>query len=275
MHTIRTILAGVDFSDAGQSALNEAALLARTFGARLALLHALPHVRRSERDAPAVMAHAEGLLDKLAADLAQDEVQVARPFLLSTGEAPHDALLAGVAEARADLVVLGMGNKTTLDRVLVGATAERVVREAPRPVWLTRPGKDHARIKRIVVAVDASEPAREALATAAFLARTFVAALDTLAVRPGSDGEVEAADRRFHEALERIDLHGIEHRVVVRDGGVVEGIVQAVHDVGADLLVLGSARRRGLARLAHPNTAERVLREVSCSVLTIPVADAR
>lgn len=274
MHTISNILVGVDFSDAGSSALSEAALLARTFGARLTMLHALPHLRRSERDAPALVAHAEGQLDRLVADLVQDDVEVVRPYRLSIGEAALDALLAAVDEVGADLIVLGAGNKTTLDRVFVGSTAERVVREAPRPVWLTRPGLAHGKIKRIVCAVDASEPAREALATAAFLARTFVAELDTLAVLPGDGERAEAASRGFHEALARIDLHGIDHRQVVRDGRVEDGIVQAIRDLGADLLTLGSARRRGLARLVQPNVAERVIREVPCSVLAVPAPEA-
>jgi universal stress protein E len=278
MRAITKILVGVEFTDAGQSAVNEAALLARTFGAQLTLLHAMPDLAPRDEDARRIVEHAQGVLERMAEGLEGDGVAVRRPSLVSVGQSAADALLAAVVEHGPDLVVLGAGTRTTLDRVLLGATAERVVAESPRPVGLTRPGKDHARVKRIVCAVDASDPAREALATAAFLARTFVAELHTLCVlsteRPAAAGEESPADplgAAFRAALERIDLHGIQHSVALRHGKPAAQIVDCATELGADVLILGSARRTGLSRLVRGNTAEKVLRQVPCSLLTVPV----
>lgn len=269
MKPIARILVGVEFTDAGQCALNEAALLARLFGAQVVLLHTLPDVTEGGRDTAAVVSHAERLLEKLAKDLEEDEVRVARPFLVAVGETPGGALLTAIAEVQPDVTVLGAGTKTAMDRVLLGATAERVVRESPNAVWLTRPGRDHGTIQRIVVAVDASDPAREALATAAFLARTFVAELHTLSVLPTQEG----GDQALREVLARIDLHGIDHHVALRHGKAAVKIVEAVSELEADLLILGTAGRKGVARLLHGNTAEKVLRQVPCSLLVVPAAN--
>lgn len=279
MKPIARILIGVEFTDAGQCALSEAAHLARLFGAQVVLLHSLPAVDVRARDASAVVGHAERMVEKLAADLEATGVRVSRPFLLPAGKTPHDALLSALAEAQPDLVVLGAGTKTTMDRVLLGSTAERVVRESPTAVWLTRPGKAREQVKRIVCAVDASDPAREALATAAFLARTFVAALHTVSVLPpiesgsGRQARVEA-ERASREALARIDLHGIDHHVVLRHGKPAVELLEAVRELDADLLILGTARRTGVSRLVHGNTAEKVLRQVPCSLLVVPAGES-
>jgi universal stress protein E len=268
MKPIARILVGVEFTDAGQCALNEASLMARLFGAQVVLLHTLPDVTEGERDAAAIVSHAERMLEKVATDLEEDEVRVRRPFLVAVNKAPGDALLAAIAEVQPDVTFLGAGTKTAMDRVLLGSTAERIVRESPNAVWLTRPGRDHGTIQRIVVALDSSDPAREALAAAAFLARTFVAELHTLSVLPTQ----ESGDKALREVLGRIDLHGINHHIALRHGKPAVKIVEAVSELNADLLILGTAGRKGVARLLHGNTAEKVLRQVPCSMLVVPAA---
>jgi nucleotide-binding universal stress UspA family protein len=66
-----------------------------------------------------------------------------------------------------------------------------------------------------------------------------------------------------------IDQHGIDgdHRVV---GGVAsEAIVRAAHELHADMIVIGTSGRSGLARLALGSTAEEVASSAPCSVLVV------
>jgi universal stress protein E len=278
MMSVGRILLAVDFTDAGSSAQNEAALLARTFGVELELAHAAPDTPPDDPDALAVSRHVERLLDRIAKDLEADGVRVARPFRVVLGQPPAAALLAWLGERPYDLVVLGAGAKTAADRVLLGSTAERVVREAPCPVWLTRPCRDHAEVRRILVAVDGAAPSPEVLLTAAALARSFVAELCLLNVVPAGEGfgsrrtqEVAAKSvAGFEAALRRVDMHGVAHAVVERRGKPAVEIVGAAEELDADLLILGSAGRTGLSRIVHGNTAEKILRQVPCSMLTVP-----
>jgi len=281
MLSIARILLAMDFTDAGTSAQNEAGLLARTFGAELELAHAAPDTRPDEADATNVTRHLERLLGRAAKDLEADGVRVTRPFKVALGEKPAAALLRWLAEQPYDLVVLGAGVKTSADRVLLGSTAERVVREAPCPVWLTRPTKDHAQVRRILCAVDGAAPAPEVLLTAVALARSFVAELSLLNVVAPTDGGAGFGARRAYEAaaksiagfeaaLRRVDMHGIAHAIVERRGKPAAEIVGAAEELGADLLIIGSGGRTGLSRLVHGNTAEKVLRQVPCSILTVP-----
>lgn len=272
MRPIARILVGVELPDEGRPATIEAGRLSRALGAELTLLHAYPRVHTTDRDAAEVASRAAWLLEDVALDLEEEGAKVARPPLAPIDVSPADALLAAAADGAFDLLVLGAERKTGLDRLL-GATAERVTRESPVPVWLAH-ARAKGEVQRIVCAVDPSEPSKEALGAAAFLARAFVAELHTLSVLPpfGPDGAPSGPEqeRPFREALGRIDLHGLEHRVLLRQGEPAPTIVEVTAQLGADLLVLGTAGRAGVARLVRGNTAERVLRDASCSVLVVP-----
>jgi nucleotide-binding universal stress UspA family protein len=140
-------------------------------------------------------------------------------------------------------------------------------------VWVVRPGRSHPDLKRIVCAIDGSQPAREALATAAFLARNFVADLTLLTVvgtaRHAGGGALAALTRE-------VDLHGIEVMRVLREGKPAQRIVEVAEETAADLLVLGSAGRTGLSRLIlGRNTAEQVIRKLPTSLLAVPAPMAQ
>lgn len=280
MMSIGRILLAMDFTDAASSAQSEAGLLARTFGTEVELAHVAPDTRADDLDVAGVRRHLERLLERVARDLEGDRVRVSRPHRVELGVQPAAALLGLLGERPYDLTVLGAGVKTTADRVLLGSTAERVVREAPCPVWLTRPCRDHAEVRRILCAIDGSAPVAEVLAAAVSLARSFVAELCLLNVLPSTDvrfGSRQVAKEAtaksvagFEAAVKGIDLHGIEHALVERRGKPAVEIVAAAEELGADLLVLGSGGRTGLSRLVRGNTAEKVLRQVPCSMLTVP-----
>lgn len=261
--TIERILLGVDFGSAGDAAVREAGLLARTFGAELRLGHVLTAVRHGDEDEAVMTHHIEGMLARMARELEADGVRVGHPFLLETHSHPADTLLRWSDEVRADLIVLGAGAKSTLERLTVGSTAERVVRSSSLPVWLTRPTRAHAEIRRILCAVDGSSTSRAGLAIAVGLARTFVAELVSVCALPAG----ESSD--LEEAIAAIDLHGVTHREQLLVGEPAERIVEAASATGADLLVLGSRGRTGLARLVLGSTAEALLRKVPCSLLVV------
>ncbi len=62
---------------------------------------------------------------------------------------------------------------------------------------------------------------------------------------------------------------GIEASIRVRIGFAAEEILEAAREEGADLIVLGTHGRRGLAHLVLGSTAEKVVRLASCSVFVV------
>jgi nucleotide-binding universal stress UspA family protein len=79
--------------------------------------------------------------------------------------------------------------------------------------------------------------------------------------------------RRLDRTLQPIDLDGlITYRHLPRNDDVPWAIVKLAKSKKIDLLVMGTVHRSGLAGFFIGNTAEKVLSEVNCSVLTVKPA---
>lgn len=263
---VQRIVVAADLGETLPDVLAEAGLVARTFGAELTLVHAIPEAPEGSPDWDAVSGEAEQLLLKVKEEQAREGVKVSGSFRIRAEE-PSDSIISTADDLGADLVVLGAGKRTTLERALLGTTAERVLARCHHPVWVARPPRI-TQLRRILCAIDVSEPSREALATAAFLARTFVSGLTLLSVVPPGSGSGPSP----LSAMEReIDLHGIELSRALREGKVEDRIVEVADEVVPDLVVIGSAGRTGLRRLlGGKNTAEKLLRKMPCSLLAVP-----
>jgi nucleotide-binding universal stress UspA family protein len=142
---MRRVLVPLDFSEHARKALGYALALARQFGATLVLMHVIePMVYPAdfgytplpdnalEQD---FEREARTRLAAIAAEQAAAGFQV--EHLVRIGKPYHEIALAAT-ERRADLVVLTTHGYTGLTHVLLGSTAERVLRHAPCPVLVVR-----------------------------------------------------------------------------------------------------------------------------------------
>jgi nucleotide-binding universal stress UspA family protein len=139
MLPIHTILHPTDFSEQSGYALLLAGALARDYGARLVVLHAV---------APPTVAYGEGiippepdlLLDEARAQLEQLKVpdaSVPTERRFEEGD-PATEILHTAGEIHADLIVMGTHGRTGLSRLLMGSVAEQVMRQAPCPVLIVK-----------------------------------------------------------------------------------------------------------------------------------------
>ncbi|MBC8146175.1 MAG: universal stress protein [bacterium] len=79
-----------------------------------------------------------------------------------------------------------------------------------------------------------------------------------------------AAERALHELLQREELVGVDNVVTaIAHGRASSAIIEYATDHGIDLVVLATHGRAGLEHLIFGSTAERVVRESPCPVLTI------
>lgn len=245
----------------------EACTLAKTFGAELVLAHAIPESPPMTPGFDVVADQIRETFDDLRLKAQREGLTVSDTDYVRFGEV--GAVLAEViGESGANWLVMGAANKSTIDFLLLGSTAEKILRTSSVPVWLVRPGRPHRDIKRILCAYDGSDPSREALAAASFLARNFVGHLTVLTV-----AKPEQAALIQRELVDEYDLHGVEVELVTRTGDAAEEVLDALAADPADLLVLGCAGRRGLRRLFHKNTAERLVRKAPCSLLSLRAPD--
>lgn len=138
----RVILCPTDFSENSAAALRVASDLARQNQAALIVLHvadtlgpeSLGYGEAETRLQP------EGHVAELRQELhrlAPAEPGLEPHYLLREGD-PAAVIEQVVREQHCDLVVLGTHGRTGLDRLLMGSTAERIIRRCPCPALVVK-----------------------------------------------------------------------------------------------------------------------------------------
>jgi len=149
-------------------------------------------------------------------------------------------------------------------------------------------------MKRILVAIDGSEPAWKALDWAGDLARLWGARVDLLHVvppeppPPGLAAFARAERIPFEEELarwrserltgdelvrdgrERLLAKGVDAvETLVEEGSPAPAILATAERLGADLVVVGSRGRTGLVATLLGSVSKRVAEHARCSVLIV------
>lgn len=259
------VLVGYDFDQAADSALEEVGEVARHLGAELHLVHALAGLRREDPAFAARAGYAARRLEVVRAGLEGRGLE-ASPRLLVAGGDPAQVILDAAAELLPDVLALGTGRRTSLDRTLLGETADHVLRRSPWPVWLVRPGRPQTRLRTILCACDGA-PRHEALGLAATLAQALAAELTLLTVVPPlhQGGATWASQALLHELAP--GLGASQH--LTRHGEATALITETATRTGAQLVVLGSSFRQNAGSLFGASIAERLLRVLPCSLLAV------
>jgi nucleotide-binding universal stress UspA family protein len=141
---IRRILVPLDFSAPAEKALRYAVSFARQFDAKITLLHVrpIPYSTAEMGGFPTVIPADEPPTEKVQARLDADACRLVPPeirdrTLLRTGPA-YDEICNAARELEADLIIIATHGRTGLKHILLGSTAERVVRHASCPVLVVR-----------------------------------------------------------------------------------------------------------------------------------------
>jgi nucleotide-binding universal stress UspA family protein len=209
---------------------------------------------------------------------------------------PFLEIIREVLRENHDLVMKTAQGEGTLKGMLFGSTAMHLMRKCPCPVWVVKE-EENERYARIIAAVD-PDPADEQtnklnvkiMDLATSLARLDQSELlvvhawslygETILRGGGGrmgreeiDGlvrEAEAAHKaKLDELLQKYDLHGLNYRVHLIKGEAGRVIPGLAEKRQADLIVMGTLSRSGVAGFLIGNTAEKILHKVDCSVLAV------
>jgi nucleotide-binding universal stress UspA family protein len=134
---------------------------------------------------------------------------------------------------------------------------------------------DHPLFSHILVATDFSAASHAAVLQAAWFARLYDASLVIAHILP-SDAPPTASQEAWREG-QRLETElmvsgqtrGLKHKLVVGSGEIWEGLSRIVAEFSADLIVVGTRGRTGLARVLLGSVAERIFRGATCPVLTM------
>lgn len=272
----KRILVALSLADGPDAAFERALVLAKTWGAALYLLHAVPATQPlSYRAAERLQRATEFRARAKAAGVSADAVE-------QHGD-PAEIVVLHADARQVDLIVMGTERQTWWTRLRDGSLAERVLRRTKRPTLVVR-GDDTGRrtaFDKVLVAVDMS-PASTGLidvarewAGGANRPLTVVHAVDamdaTSAVRSRARWIVSERGEYVLDVSQQFanvvaPAAGSSDRVLVAAGRPVDMIVACADEADADLIVMGGSRRS----MHLGSTAVRVLRQTNRPLLIVP-----
>ena len=128
-------------------------------------------------------------------------------------------------------------------------------------------------IRKILCAIDLTKASHNAFDRALSIARASKARLYILHAVPANNPFSWHQKQRLElltSLRERAEREGVPVRIVEQHGDPARTIVLHANARKADLVVLGSNRRRGWQRFREGSVGERVLRRAAWAVLIVP-----
>lgn len=287
---MKTIIAATDFSDEARYAADRAAIVTKEQHAHLSLLHvvsssALNDVRKlfqAPTDVEAKLIDDAGrMLNEIAAGISL-KTGVMASTDVKIGQALADILSATES---VDLLVLGAHGGNSLHDLILGTTAERLLRTCKRPMLVVkRPPK--TRYERVLVPIDFSLYSASALTMASRIApnarmtilhvfnlpfegRLRIAGASEDDIRRYREEEQRAAERKIWELIRESHVDADRVSSAVEGGGPSPVIVAKAEGLSSDLIVIGKHGQSWIEDLFLGSTTRHVLASSECDVLVV------
>lgn len=283
--SVKNILVATDFSSVSNTAAAYGKALALNYRSRVELVHVFdPSDVIDYVDAFLGMNSKERL--KLSADcLAVLQREFAAAGIPTETAMPedhkaHTALLRMARRNDTDLIVAGTHSKWGLERLVLGSTAEELIRNATCPVLTIGPNAKQPQegplvFRRIVYATDFSAQAAKAAVFALSFAQDSGAHIYLCHSSTYEEGSPEAAqsDAVFNAALEKMIPESVYEwcspETVVQHGEPARAILDLARTIDADLIILGARNASfWLTHVEHGLTPD-LLAEAHCPVMTV------
>jgi len=246
----------------------------------------------------AINAHQEKL-DELVTEMKQQGIEATAKIMTGT---PFIEIICQVLREKHDLVIIAAEGKSGLKERLLGSTSMHLMRKCPCPVWIVKQTQN-TKYERILAAVDVSVEAPDTKQES--LNPLILQLASSMALREDSEfhvvqvwsmfGEVYMEFRgdlseksiqnaskelrhqyssKLKKLLAKIALKDIDvHEHLLKNDDIPATIIDLARDYKIDLLVMGTVCRTGIAGFFIGNTAEKVLSEINCSILTVKPHD--
>ena len=279
------VLVATDFSAGAEQAVARAARLPMRRGSSLAILHVLPAGLdrkagvRARAEARRALAAAAALARSITGG---DAVRVV-PRLVEG--IPFLEIIRHARRGRADLVVLGRHGHRTFRELLLGSTAERVVRKGDTSV-LVVDSKPAGAYVRPLVAIDLSGASRAVVDLALRVADPGVRSIGVVhAYETAPESTLRRTaqaprDIKRYQRTTRQRVHGavaalldgfleaeVRPKIVVRRGDARRVILDVAAQSRPDLLAVGTHGRTGVAYVLLGSVAAAIVRATPCDVL--------
>jgi len=290
------ILFATDFSECLKPAQAFAIFLVQGFGAHLDVVNVIEFKAGMDEEAPVAKIYIDHYIKDSAKKMEELTGKIGKNIKGVRSHqkvgAPADQINQFALRQGSGLVILGTHGWSGIERVLLGSTAERVVRGAPCPVmtvrWKHHNPKEKEKewtpsLTRLLVPVDFSDCSLEALEIAIQVAKPFGSevvlmhvveargyGIDfTLSHHSKNLEEGSKIESRLKDLVRDYQSQGMKTLYHLREGFPSDLILEEARKNLSDLIVMGTHGRRGFSRLASGSVAESILRHSPCPVLTV------
>lgn len=283
--SLTNILVTTDFSKVSKNALPFAAALARRYGARIIVAHALspePHlsvpVDPLPADADSTFLEAQGKLTKFA--LGNSLGVRPAQMLLKRGDV-WEVISDIIQKNKIDLVVTGTHGHQGLKKLVLGSEAEKIYRRAACPVLtvgphVTPPVDTNWKLETILFPTDGSETSLKGLPYALSLAEENQARLIFLQLMPMAPSQYQESDEASARESMRLMVPAeaedwCKPEFVARFEFPAEGILGFAKERNVNLIVMGVRQSADSALPEHLPwpVASEVVAQARCPVLTV------
>jgi nucleotide-binding universal stress UspA family protein len=267
----RRILLAVDAQRVADAAVPAVVQLAAGPGSEVLVVH----VRDIERGLRTRFED-QHLVDHVVARLRDARVAARGEVRTISNGDVADALVDSAARFRADLIAMGSHGRSEMGGLLLGSVGQRVAARTGCAVVLVQgdpTGRSRRwpdRIERILLAVARNEQCEHAVHTARDLALQHAAEVVVQYVDPVFES-VSTAERFVRGIVSGLRADGVRARTagLAGMGDVAHQIAAEADRIDADVVVVGSHRRRNLAALLLGSVTRDLVRRTTRPVLLV------
>lgn len=277
MLALRSIVHPTDFSDVSANAFVHALRIALTLKCPLTILHVA--TRRDRVDwmslpqVSEVLQRWGHLNANESAEVVSSRLGVKIVKIELAPQSTIGGILAFLESNATDLIVLATEGRQGAARWLRGSVAEKLARYAGTPTLFVPAqargfvdqNRGELHLRRVLIPIDREPKPAAAIGTIMGFAHALAG--------------IEVEERLLHVGRNppQVQRHAEPHHpipVAIRQGDVVDTIINAASDWQPDLIGMPTAGHHGFLDALRGSTTERVLRQSPCPLLAVPVAVA-
>jgi nucleotide-binding universal stress UspA family protein len=273
--TLKQVLVATDLSSPADHAIERALQLAAAHGAKLDIVHVMEEGVPVEAQAEITATREATVQEKLAANPLAADVEVTIDMVV--GSADTDIVERAVM-ANADCIVLGLHERLLAENLPIqGTLAESIIGSSKVPVLLVH-NEPRGPYQTAVVSIDFSPLSHAAIQAAVLVAPE--AALHLVHAYEGDSIKAHQAEQKLKSfvtsesqvlgrAAIQAGLPEITVKTHAEQGDPQSALKAQIVRRDADLLVLGTRGRTGLARTLLGSVTTDLINQRLCDVLVI------
>ncbi|SNR54851.1 Nucleotide-binding universal stress protein, UspA family [Lutibacter agarilyticus] len=276
---MKKILVPIDFSVQAEYAAKVAVSIAKLTNAKIYLLHMLelptgvidPSSYGTSSNTPTALLFLKRAYEKFEKFKKLsffDGIKIEDSVLFHKA---YDGIIDESVKNDIDLIVMGSKGTSGLEEMLVGSNTEKVVRNSDIPVLVIKQEIENFKIENIVFASNFNSDARKSFQKILDFSAIFDAQIHLLKINTIHNFETtkESSDA-IRNFINDFDLNNYTLNIY-NDVSVEAGVLNFAKVIDADIILLNTHGRRGLAHLFTGSIGEDLANHAKLPVLTFKI----